>query len=188
MITVKASTDPYVLQRFGYFRGAYDNDKIGDIPKWSWLAKIGLGKVFTTALYRFTSDHHNPLTLYSPTGIGIRPRDTFDNDEGSVPLVLQPIIPKDLYLLSFLFHDSAYEDHGLFMRRVFYQDDLSGYDDFWDAMPIVINEDWEFVEMTQEQADKLLYLMTGAEGAMAAHRNMIYSAVAVAGGPSWRDR
>jgi len=65
-------------------------------------------------LYEYTADYDNPMTLQLGERIFVRPDRHGYTDLGSVPEAIQIVIPKDLHNPSFLIHDSATRDHGLY--------------------------------------------------------------------------
>jgi hypothetical protein len=93
--------------------------KVRGWPPWHWRE-----------MYEFTADPHNPLTFYVKDylarglpGPYIRRDRHGDTDMGSVPEPVQVIVSKDHHLPSYLVHDGACDDHGLWfaseMRGVY---------------------------------------------------------------------
>lgn len=134
----------------------YTLRKIGNQP-YLWL--------FERALYDFRITSIQPLTYDDGTRL-IRPDAHFVTDMGSIPLFLQPIFPKDGFLLSYIFHDSCYKHHGIYVR-----------DPVSDAK-------WRFVTQTRRQADEMLWRMIGVEGGPIA-KWIVWLGVRVGGGRPW---
>jgi len=65
-------------------------------------------------LYEYTADPHTPLTLQLSERLFVRPDKHGFTDMGSVPELAQLVIPKDLHNPSFIVHDSACREHGLY--------------------------------------------------------------------------
>lgn len=123
---------------------------------------------FSKAIYEFTLDTQAPLTFRMPDGVRIQPdRHLAETDMGSIPKVAQLFIPKDRFLLGFLFHDSGYKHHGLYFCQP--------------------REDrFEFRACSQWEIDHLLWRMIGADKGNAAQRQSVYRAVRTFGGSAWR--
>ena len=127
------------------------------------------GLIGTIAIYEFTLDYLEPLTFCYPDGGKIQPdQHLAETDLGSVPRWIQPLIPKDRFLLSFLMHDSGYKHHGLYVAG-------KGGGKFM------------FQPMTRQQVDELLRQWVGAEGGNWLQRSLIYRAVRLGGGSPWRQ-
>jgi len=125
--------------------------------------------LFHKAVYEFTLDSVAPLTFHLPSGVRIQPdRHLAETDMGSTPASLQLFVPKDRFLLSYLFHDSAYHHGGLYMAYPPYSDEFN------------------FQPMSQFEADCLLRTMVRAEGASAVGAALIYRAVRLGGWASYR--
>jgi len=66
-------------------------------------------------LYEYTADPVDPLTFQAGPSLFIRPDRHGETDMGSVPEILQWLVcPKDLHTPSFIVHDSACREHGLY--------------------------------------------------------------------------
>ena len=124
------------------------------------LVKAGTGKNAAgemVAQYLFTLKKKNPLTYHDGKGGKMQPNRKYDGvgkvvarlltDMGTIPKILQLLIPKDKYLLSFFYHDSAWEHGGI-----------------WYCAPGF--ETYSFVEMGRMEANRLLRDMVLIEGAM----------------------
>jgi len=73
---------------------------------WPWYRR--------RTVYEYTADPCHPMTFqFSEHGF-VQPDRHGDTDLGSVPEAGQVIIPKDLHNPSFLLHDSACREHGLY--------------------------------------------------------------------------
>jgi len=81
------------------------------------VADIPYLKFWTKAIFFIEMDVRRPLIFKRPDGVWFKTRGTFYSDHGSIPLTVQPGLPKDRFLLSFLIHDSACIDHGLYVSR-----------------------------------------------------------------------
>jgi len=70
--------------------------------------------------YEFVLSRRIPLTFWSQTrGKYIRPDRHGYTDMGTVPLVLQWAVQKDAFLVSFIFHDSAWREGGLYFSDAY---------------------------------------------------------------------
>lgn len=114
--------------------------------------------IFTKALYEVRMDKLAPLTYTDEEGTEYRSNDVFETDFGTLPLVVQPVLPKDRFLLSYLLHDSACVNGGLFKKR-------PGEFKF------------TFVRMGRRERDNLLYSMILAEGGNVTQRLAVYVGV-----------
>ena len=124
--------------------------------------------IFPKAIYEFNLDAKDPLTFVLDTGVMLQPdRHMAETDLGSIPVPLQPFFPKDEFLLSYLFHDSAYKHGGLYVRKP------------GDA-------DYTFEAMNRDDIDGLLRMMIKAEGGGAIKRSLIYNAVRLGGSRSFK--
>jgi hypothetical protein len=113
--------------------------------------------------YEFTLSHHTPLTFWSQErGKYIRPDRHGFTDMGSIPVGLQWLFQKDAFLVSYIFHDSAWREGGLY-----FSDAYGG--------PYI------YQEMHRSSANGLLVEMIEAEGGMWITRNVIWAAVTVCG-------
>lgn len=122
------------------------------------------------AIYQFDLDKKNPLTLHYIDGLYYRPNKHFLTDQGSVPRFAQTFIPKDRFLLSFLFHDSAYIDGGLWVCGTY-------------------DGEYKFVEMTRAEIDSMLYHMIRLEpcpgGCVSS--SVVWIGVRLGGAFYWTD-
>lgn len=129
-----------------------------NVMGWS-IVKAGTGKNSAgemVAQYIFTLKDP-ALTYHDEKGGKIQPNRKYDGvrkivarlltDMGSIPKILQFLIPKDKYLLSFFFHDSAWEHGGI-----------------WYCYPGC--DTFVFVEMSRMESNKLLKEMVLVEGKM----------------------
>ena len=97
------------------------------------------------AEYLFTLDLVNPLTFHDGKGGKYQPNRKYKSDMGTIPKLLQRIVAKDKYLLSFLFHDSCWEHGGV-----------------WYCAPGY--ETYAFVKMNRTTSNRLLKDMVLVEG------------------------
>ena len=107
--------------KYGYWTGTFRLDPI--IPDWSgmsWYKKLWKRLTYT-ALYEFENDLLDPWTYHHPCGYSVRPDRHFVTDMGSIPKILQGLIPvlfsKDLWLGDFCLHDSGYKHGGLWFAK-----------------------------------------------------------------------
>jgi len=78
--------------------------------------------------YEFTLDDPNPLTYQHGPQCFIQPDRHGCTDMGSIPEALQPLVPKDAFLASFILHDSGCRERGLYFA--------SGYNGPYTFSPI----------------------------------------------------
>jgi len=64
--------------------------------------------------YEYTTDEYSPATFQCAPDVFVRPDRHGYTDMGSVPELLQLMVPKDLHLPSFILHDSACREGGLY--------------------------------------------------------------------------
>lgn len=64
--------------------------------------------------YEFTLDALTPLTFQVEERLFVQPDRHGLTDMGSIPELAQALVPKDCALRSFVFHDSACREHGLY--------------------------------------------------------------------------
>ena len=143
-------------KEFGYFENPLEGYSLTKIPgsdRRKWL-------LFTSCDYKFQLNLERPLTFHKPSGVRIQPdrHESLVTDMGSIPSLLRPIIPKDRFLLSFIFHDSGLEHGGLYFS------DGPG-------LPFI------FREQSRYMMDLLLPQLVGAEGGNAFQRRAIYKSV-----------
>ncbi len=148
------------MREFGWFVNpqGYSLVKIGE-KRW--------GLMWTVAIYEFTAAPIASLSFVTPMGIRIQRARHGTTDLGSIPPCLQqfPSLSKDRFLLSYLYHDSACANGGLWMRH-------PG------------DETYSFHDMSRLECDQLLCRMVGAEGGNAAQRRAIYAGVRI--GAKWQ--
>lgn len=125
--------------------------------------------ILKKVIYEFTLKEDNPLTYCSYGIQRIRPdRHLAETDMGSIPLSLQMFLPKDEFLLSYIFHDSTYKHKGLY-----FENKATGK--------------YEFRELTRAEADRLLLEMIRAEGGGIVKSRIIWVAVRSFGRFSWKN-
>lgn len=119
-------------------------------------------------IYEFNNDPSNLLTATCGL-VQYRPDHHFFTDLGSTPGLMQFLAPrwfaKDGFSKAFLFHDSAYIHHGVWVN---------------------VNGKWEFRKLSRKQADQMLYDMVIAEGGSKTAARLIYIGVRAGGWYSWR--
>ena len=133
--------------------------------------------IFSKPIFEFTLDSTAPLTwvwlepivlngLRLPAMTRMQPEQHFFTDKGSTPKSCQLLFDRATYERCYIFHDSCYRHHGLFVRRP-------------------TDEDYWFVRLTRADADRILRLMIGADGGSKAGRAIIWCAVRLFGRWSW---
>lgn len=95
--------------------------------------------IFKKTIYEFQLNQKTPLTFIHPDGRMFQPDRHFFTDQGSVPRVLQTIVPKDRFV-GFYLHDSAYRFKGLYVS-------CNG------------GQSYRFEEMLRVEVDELLKVM-----------------------------
>jgi len=125
------------------------------------------GLFWSIAVREVTLDKDAPLTLRVNDGCYVQPDRHFTSDLGSIPppLTAIPGLERDRFPKSYLLHDSACDNHGLYFSST-----LTG--------PFV------FCEMPSESVHKLLRSSVRAEGGNAVNAAAIYAAVRSCG-PRW---
>ena len=109
------------IGKYGYWTGKFRLDPI--IPDWSGMSwyKKAWKRLNYTALYEFINDPDDPRTYHHPDGYLVRPDNHFITDMGSVPKILQGLLPilfsKDLWLGDYCMHDSGYKHGGLWFAK-----------------------------------------------------------------------
>lgn len=132
----------------------YSLVKVRDVP-YFW--------VFSKAIYECRLKPGNAaLTYTDDIGRSYRSDRHYYTDMGSVPKLAQVFVPKDRFLKSFLMHDSAYKNGGLWV--------------YWAPLQI-----WRFEHMVRDQVDELLAEMCEAEGAPGLEADAIWTVVRAGG-------
>jgi hypothetical protein len=108
-----------------------------------------------------------PLIFEDGTGNLWMPDKHFFTDWGSIPVLLQWLIPKDTYL-GYLFHDSSFKHHGLW---------------FCSKGETV----WRFQPLTMTQANKLLYQMMRAQQSWPSTALTVYNTLQGVGVFAWKS-
>jgi hypothetical protein len=132
-----------------------------------WHHNIKQMLIFTKAIFEFTSDPNAPITFEDSNYNQWRTNNHFFTDWGSIPIILQPIIPKDIYL-GYLFHDSGYGEHGLWIKKC-------GKNNF------------EFKELTIKEVNELLYQMMMSQNAWKITATTVYDTLQVVGRFAWNN-
>ena len=141
--------------------------KTGYFTGKGWLSPIlykrPWWRVWTRTWWEWRTDKTNPSTFHHPDGRRFRPHGYMARtDLGSIPQAIQSLPsfgPTD-FPYSYVMHDSAYEDGGLYT-----------------CIPEHDTDDYRFTPMTRNEIDQLLYLCVQAEGAHRVARSLIYTAV-----------
>jgi len=138
----------------------FQNPQGYSLPKVDSKRRLG-GLLASKAIYEYTTDLQAPLTFIDKDGRFRQPdRHLERTDLGSQPPIVQLFIPKDRYLLSVIFHDSAYAHHWTWIK---------GKDQFYYKTVI-----------TRKEADMLLREMVLVEGMMNLPKNKILRAIQIA--------
>lgn len=138
-----------------FWTGHYRLDDAGSVMRRRFLCRQPV------PLYDFTNYQDDPLTLHMENGDLIRPFRHFHKmDFGSVPLILQGIVSPLSSAKSFILHDSCYEFHMVWIN----------------GAP---------VELTQLQADNLLYIGFRADGQDKYTSAKAWSGVRIGGWTTW---
>ena len=122
---------------YGHFQyeGGYKDPVVRHVGFWG------------TPVYEFTLDAVNPLTFIQADGVAVQPDRHFFTDWGSIPKAVQLIPGFDAHdWLAFLFHDSGYQNAGLYFKA-----------------PIATG--FEFVAMTRLEVDDWMLNGIYAQGA-----------------------
>ena len=123
---------------------------------------------FPVPLYDFVNDTIEPLTFHCADGTLYRPASRFKNfDHGSVPGRLQSLVPATCAPRSFVFHDSGFENHGLWVSR--------------DG-----GKTWKFERMSLHATNHLLYRMMVVEGNSERTAYEAFIGVQVGGSDMWK--
>jgi hypothetical protein len=123
--------------------------------------------IFRKAIFEFTADPQSPIIFEDHDGNWWLTDKHFFTDWGSIPIVLQVLIPKDTYL-GYLFHDASFGHHGLWFLKK-------------GSTEIV------FKELTMTQANDILYQMMMAQGAWKITAATVYETLQLAGSAAWND-
>jgi len=123
--------------------------------------------IFRKAIFEFTADDKSPIIFEDHDGNWWMPDKHFFTDWGSIPVCLQILIPKDTYL-GYLFHDSAYGHHGLWLMK-------KGEKEF------------SFKVLTMTKANDILYQMMMAQDSWKLTATTVYETLQIAGGFAWTD-
>ena len=120
------------------------------------------------AIYKVELDEANPLTYYDGVYFW-QPDRLLYSDMGSTPRLLHifKAFQKDRFLLSYIFHDSAYTFKGL------YRSDLSA------------RFGYELCALSRAQADGMLYDMVLAEGGWRITAAAIHQGCRLGGWRGW---
>ncbi len=104
-----------LAERPGRLRNV-ENPQGYTLPKVDSKRRLG-GLLASKAIYEYTMDLQAPLTFIDKDGRFRQPdRHLERTDLGSQPPIVQLFIPKDRYLLSVIFHDSAYAHHWTWIK------------------------------------------------------------------------
>jgi hypothetical protein len=123
---------------------------------------------FPVPQFRFAQYMADPLTFHCLDGSQVRPASRFAGfDFGSVPGRLQSLVPALCSPRAFVFHDSAFQNHG-----------------HWVSKDGGIS--WVFVSLSQHEANHWLYLMMNVEGNPVRRCWLAFEGVQVGGSDVWR--
>ena len=112
------------------------------------------------AVFDFSNDRDDPLTLHVGPLMWYRPFRHFDTDFGSVPTILQGLVSPTCSPNGYLLHDGAYEMHACFAP-------------------------WGLLELTQGEADNLLYVGMRADGCSKYLAGKAWAGVRAGGWTQW---
>jgi hypothetical protein len=133
--------------------------------------------------FRYRLDPTFPLTLILDDGRYLRPAGSGTTDFGSVPAGTQSIVGPLEYAISYIFHDSAYQNHG-----------------WWESADQ--GKTWAFVAHTEHDANDMLLTSAKIEtisakgykdlslvelGNLWVRREAMYAGVAIGGASTWDD-
>ena len=117
--------------------------------------------------FDFQNDDANPLT-YILSNKWIRPAQSLATDFGSVPSELQTEVGPLDCPCAYVFHDSAFENHG-----------------WWESYDQ--GKSWNYVPKTQHEVDEMLRDMAVVEGVDWVERNLMFAGVEVGGTQLWNN-
>ena len=117
--------------------------------------------------FDFENDPVNPLTYILPDR-WIRPAQKFSTDFGSVPEELQSLVGPLDCPSAYLFHDSAFDNHG-----------------WWESNDQ--GATWQYVSKTMAEVNDMLFDMAEAEGVDWLEREEMFSGVEVGGTALWNN-
>ena len=118
--------------------------------------------------YEFALNLADPLTVSPMSGMFVRPDRHGITDLGSIPEQLEPLFPRNQYEASYIIHDSACREGGLYFS--------SEYDGVY-----------VFCRITSNRAAKILRNCVKAEGGSWIGDHLIYRAVNRFG-PQWTTK
>lgn len=123
---------------------------------------------FPVPMFRFHQCLEDPLTFHCLDGTQIRPASRFhDFDFGSVPGRLQSLVPALCSPRAFVFHDSAFNNHGHWISR--------------DG-----GRTFVFQKISQHMANHFLYLMMNVEGNPETRCWVAFEGVQAGGSRVWK--
>lgn len=121
------------------------------------------------SLFDFTNDPCDPLTFHAETGKLYRPASSFSEfDFGSVPRITQSIVSPLCATRSFVFHDSSFLNHGMWVS----------YD---------CGKSWQFLLLSQHEVNHWLYRMMNVEGNPEARCWAAFEGVQIGGSDIWKS-
>lgn len=133
--------------------------------------------------FRYWLDPVYPLTFMQDDGTFVRCAGSGTTDFGSVPATAQSLVGPLEYPLSYIMHDSAYQNHGR-----------------WESQDK--GATWQFVEKSEHDANDMLLLGAKVEtlaargyhdlsevqlGRLWVRREAMYAGVAIGGASTWDD-
>lgn len=122
---------------------------------------------YPVPLYDFVNDEQDPLTFHCMDGTQIRPAARFkDFDHGTVPGRLQSLVPATCAPRSFVFHDSAFENHGHWVSK--------------DG-----GKTWVFTRLSQHATNHWMYRMMIVEGNRDTTAWEAFAGVQAGGSETW---
>jgi hypothetical protein len=121
------------------------------------------------SFFDFTNDPYDPLTFHAHDGRQYRPASSFSEfDFGSVPRITQSIVSPLCATRSFVFHDSSFLNHGMWVS--------------YDGGSI-----WSFLPLSQHEVNHWLYRMMNVEGNPEARCWAAFEGVQIGGSDMWKS-
>jgi len=130
---------------------------------WPWR---NVPSMYRKSIWEFQLNLDTPLTFRHPDGFLLQPdRHRAQTDLGSIPPPLRSLFPQDEFVRSYILHDSACRDHGLYLS-------------YAQGSPFVLHE------MESARVHEIMRESILADGGTKARARVIWGAVR-AFGPRW---
>ena len=120
------------------------------------------------AWFDYLLDPIKPLTFIDSQGMLYRPAGSGTTNFGSVPQIFQSCVSILACPCSYVFHDSAFTNRGLWISNDF-------------------GATWTFREIDEESANEMLFDMSESEGVSWFERETMYLGVAIGGSAVWNE-